>query len=94
MFTILNAFVNSKHYDSKDRHLLKLFLDTCQHILHEVLRLKPDVHVGFFLTLFETTFAQRCSRDKYDIKLMQRLFGDELLKTLQIETSIQRCNVL
>ena len=25
---------------------------------------------------------------------MQRLFGEELLKTLQIETSIKRCNVL
>ena len=59
MFTILNAFVNSKQYDSKDRHLLKLFLDTCQHTLRSVLRLKEDVHVGFFLTLFETVFAEK-----------------------------------
>ena len=82
MFTVLNSFVNSKHYDSKDRHLIKLFLDASQDILHEVLRLKNDITIGFFLTLFETAFAQRTPRDKYDIKLMSKLFGPELLKTL------------
>ena len=29
MFTLLNAFVNGKHYDGKDRALIKLFLDRC-----------------------------------------------------------------
>jgi len=58
------------------------------------LHLKADVSVNFFLTLFETQFATKTARDKYDIKLMAKLFGDELLRTLQIETSIQRCNVL
>lgn len=32
MFTILNALVNGKHYDSKDRALIKLFLDRCGRI--------------------------------------------------------------
>lgn len=27
MFTIFNSFINSKHYDAKDRHLLKLFME-------------------------------------------------------------------
>jgi len=94
MFTLLNGIVNSKHYDSKDRHVIKLFLEECQHIFQKILRLKSDVSVNFFLTLFETQFGTRTPKDRYDIKLMAKLFGDELLRTLQIETSIQRCNVL
>ena len=94
MFTLLNGFVNYKYYDSKDRALIKLFLDVCSAIFLRILKLKSDVHVSFFLTLFETSFATRTAKDKYDIKMMQRLFGSELLKTLQIETSIERCNVL
>ena len=88
MFTILNSFVNSKHYDSKDRHVIKLFLESIQDILHQVLRQKKNIKVGFFLTLFETAFGSRAPRDKYDIRLMTRLFGAEILKTLQIETSM------
>ena len=30
MFTLLNAFINGKHYDSKDRALIKLFLGHCR----------------------------------------------------------------
>lgn len=94
MFTLLNGFVNCKHYDSKDRHVIKLFLDACRSIFTSILKLKNDVHVDFFLTLFETAFATRTARDKYDIRQMSKLFGADLLKTLQIETSIDRCNVL
>lgn len=91
---MLNGIVNGKHYDSKDRAVIKLLLDTCHEVFQKVLRLKPGVSVSFFLTLFETAFATRTPRDKYDIKQMAKLFGTELLSTLQIETSIQRCNVL
>ena len=57
MFTILNGFVNAKHYDSKDRALIKLFLENCASTFRQILGLKPDVHIGFFLTLFEVAFA-------------------------------------
>jgi len=40
LFTILNGFVNHKRYDSKDRALIKLFLENCQHIFQKVLRIK------------------------------------------------------
>ena len=50
--------------------------------------------MGFFLTIFEMAFGSRTPKDKYDIKMMTRLFGSNLLKTLQIEASINRCNVL
>jgi len=76
MFTLLNGFVNYKHYDSKDRHLIKLFIDECTDTFQRILKLKNDVPVLFFLTLFETSFTEaRIPRDKYDIKQMQRLFG-------------------
>ena len=70
MFTLLNGFVNGKHYDSKDRHIIKCFLEECQDIFDQVMHLKSDVHVGFFLSLFECAFATRCPKDRYDIKLM------------------------
>ena len=54
MFTLLNGFVNYKYYDSKDRTLIKLFLDVCSNTFQNILRVKHDVHVSFFLTLFET----------------------------------------
>ena len=94
MFTLLNGIVNGKHYDSKDRALIKLLLDTCHNVFQEVLRLKKEVSISFFLTLFEVAFATRVPRDKYDIKKMTQLFGVELLKTLQIEASMQRCERL
>lgn len=69
MFTLLNGFVNYKHYDSKDRHLIKLFIDECKETFVRVLKLKEDVPVNFFLTLFEISFTEaRIPRDKYDIK--------------------------
>ena len=88
MFTLLNGLVNGKRYDSKDRALIKLFLDKCTNIFCRVLRLKADVHLSFFLTLFEIAFGTRTPKDRYDIKLMTKLFGRELLKTLKIEVSI------
>ena len=94
MFTLLNAFVNGKHYDGKDRALIKLFLDRCGPIFKKVLSLKADVNVGFLLTLFEVAFGTKTQQDRFDIKQMTRLFGQELLKTLKIEVSIQRCAVL
>mmetsp|Transcript_40474 Transcript_40474/g.53094 ORF Transcript_40474/g.53094 Transcript_40474/m.53094 type:complete len:107 (-) Transcript_40474:900-1220(-) len=88
MFTLLNGFVNGKHYDSKDRALIKLFLDRCGPIFKSVLRLKSDVHVGFFLTLFEVAFGTKTEKDRFDIKGLTKLFGQELLRTLKIEVSI------
>ena len=70
MFTLLNGFVNYKHYDSKDRALIKLFLDVCSCSFQNILKVKHDVHMSFFLTLFEISFATRTQRDKYDIKMM------------------------
>jgi len=75
MFTLLNALVNGKHYDSKDRAVIKLFLDRCGRIFQRVLRIKEGVHVSFFLALFENAFAVRTPKDRYDIKLMTKLFG-------------------
>ena len=94
IFTLLNAFVNNKYYDSKDRHVIKLFLDCCKQSFQSVMSLKSDVSICFLLTFFEREFATRVPKDRYDIKMMAKLFGNELLKTLQIETSMQRCNVL
>ena len=82
MFTLLNGFINYKYYDSKDRTLIKLFIDTCSSIFQNILKVKDDVHVSFFLTLFEVSFATRTQKDKYDIKMMQRLFGKDILKVL------------
>lgn len=94
MFTLLNAFVNGKHYDGKDRALIKLFLEYCGPIFKRVLSLKSDVNLGFLLTLFEVAFGTKTQQDRFDIKQMTKLFGQELLKTLKIEVSIQRCAVL
>ena len=68
MFTILNGLVNFKHYDGKDRTVIKLFLDACSSTFQDILKLNHDVPVSFFLTLFETSFGSRVARDKYDIK--------------------------
>ena len=88
MFTILNGFVNYKYYDSKDRHLLKLFIETCSDIFQNILKVKHEVHMGFLLSYFEKAFATRTLRDRYDIKNMHKLFGQEILDLLQIESSI------
>ena len=94
MFTILNGFVNYKYYDSKDRHLLKLFIETCSDIFQNILKVNHETSMGFILSYFEKAFASRTLRDRYDIKNMHKLFGEEILETLQIASSIQRCNVL
>ena len=88
MFTILNGFVNYKYYDSKDRHLLKLFIETCADVFQNILKVKHEIHMGFILSYFEKAFASRTLRDRYDIRQMHKIFGQELLKTLQIESSI------
>ena len=75
VFTILNGFVNSQFFDSKDRHLIKLFLDHCSSIFRQILRLRQDARVGFLLTLFEAAFAVKTPKDVYDIYLMHKLFG-------------------
>ena len=80
IFTVLNGFCNSSRYDSKDRALIKLTFETCNEIFQKVLRIQE--HTSFFLTLFETCFGTKVPRDKYDIKLLHKLFGDELLTTL------------
>lgn len=96
IFTLLNGFVNGKHYDSKDRALIKLFLRECDSIFKEVLRLKPETNISFLLTAFEVSFTtERVPRDKYDIKAMVKLFkAEDLLAPFQIEASMQRCNIL
>ena len=59
MFTLLNALVNGKHYDGKDRALIKLFLGNCQDVLKKVLQIKTDGNCGWLLTLFEVAFGTK-----------------------------------
>ena len=54
LFTIFNYFVASKHYDGKDRHLMKLFLKEAQEGIREILGVQDTVKIDFFLTIFET----------------------------------------
>ena len=94
LFTLFNSLVSSKHYDGKDRHLLKLFLERCKGVFQEVLRVRTSVDMSFLLTIFEQSVGERIPKDKYDIRLLANLFGEELLETLQIKVSMQRCKVL
>jgi hypothetical protein len=91
MFTILNTFLNTKEYNSKDRHLLKLFIETVTPSFRELMLLNQNVNLHFFLQIFESEFGERVPKDKYDLKLMSKIFGDELLETLKITQSMARC---
>jgi hypothetical protein len=94
MFTLFNTFINTKQYDSKDRHLLKLFIEEVTPTFCEMMKVKQEVGIRYMLQMFEREFGDRVPKDTYDIKKMARLFGDELLETLNITLSINRCDVL
>ena len=94
LFTLFNSFINTKQYDSKDRHMLKLFLDEVRDIMCELMLLNDKVNIHYMLQIFEREFGERIPKDKYDIKMMTKIFGDELLETLKITSSMQRCAVL
>ena len=59
-----------------------------------MMKLKSDVNIRYMLQIFEREFGERVPKDKYDLKMMSRLFGNELLETLNITSSMARCEVL
>lgn len=74
--------------------MLKLFIEEVTPTFCEMMKVKEEVGIRYMLQIFEREFGERVPKDNYDIKKMARLFGDELLETLNITLSINRCDVL
>ena len=88
-FTIFNTFVAPPTYDGADRHLMKVFLESCQPAVQGVLESTMRGH--FLLTIFETRVTEKVPKETFNLRNLATLFGKELLEELKITHSMQRC---
>ena len=94
LFTIFNFFIASETYDSADRHLMKLFLETCSDCFRGAIGSNKATSLHFFLLEFESMFGKKVPNDKYDIKQMLPMFRDRLVEMIKNSATIDACSVL
>ena len=100
----------TKDYNSADRYLLKVFLDTCANSFKQLLNMDQTIQdsarllwnsdnqikVPFFLQVYESHFSTRIEHDKYDIKeyINSNEAAQGMLDKYGLRERMESCEVL